>query len=512
MSQFRERSLLPPHLRERWRAGVRLSLTQKVALLSLVPMVLIGLILTRVIATQIDARSLENATQSARLIANLGIQPRLTPSELRNGLSAHEIRDLDQQLRRRSTTESLVRLKIWNSAHVVVFSDKHSLIGRAFAISDDLRDALAGRPHGADVVMPRRGTETAGEVGLGKLVEVYVPLRFAAAGRPVGAFEIYLSYRPIAATIARDERMVAIVVGVGLALLWASLFLVVARASRRLRRQARENYALARYDRLTGLPNRTLFRERIAAMLARQASRPGTLAVLVIDLDGFKQINNTLGNEIGDEVLRETGRRLQCVLGDDPLVARLGGDEYAVLCRRAAGVKGALRTAAEVQERLEAPVRVGHVALNVEASVGIAVLEDRARPRPPAATCRRRARACPVATESHRGLLPRARQLRCNAPVAARRGSRRARARRVRAALSAADRPRQRPRHRRRGARAVAPPDARPADADDVHPARRADGAGGSDHAEADRLGARAGGALAPSRPRSRHRRQPLCA
>jgi diguanylate cyclase (GGDEF)-like protein len=378
MSQFRERSLLPLRLRVRWPAGVRISLTQKVALLSLVPMVLIGLILTRVIATRIEAHSLENATQAARLIANLGIQPHLTPSELRNGLSADEIKDLDKQLRQRSTAESLVRIKIWNSGHVVVFSDKHSLIGHSFAISDDLRDALAGRPHGADVVAPQRGTETASEVGLGKLVEVYVPLRFSAAGRPVGAFEIYLSYRPIAATIARDDRMVAIVVGVGLALLWASLFPVVARASRRLRRQSRENYALAHYDQLTGLPNRTLFREHIAAMLARQAARPGTLAVLMIDLDGFKQINNTLGNDIGDEVLRETGRRLQCVLGDDPLVARLGGDEYAVLCRRAAGAKGALRTAAEIQGGLEAPVRVGDVALNVEASVGIAVLEDRA--------------------------------------------------------------------------------------------------------------------------------------
>ena len=101
------------------------------------------------------------------------------------------------------------------------------------------------------------------------------------------------------------------------------------------------------------------------------------LAVLMIDLDGFKQINNTLGNDIGDQVLCEVGRRLECVLGDDPLVARLGGDEYAVLCRRAAGVKGALRTAAELQDGLEAPVRAGDVALNVEASVGIAVLEDR---------------------------------------------------------------------------------------------------------------------------------------
>ncbi|HEV2975761.1 MAG TPA: bifunctional diguanylate cyclase/phosphodiesterase [Solirubrobacteraceae bacterium] len=356
----------------------RISLTQKVALLSLVPMVLLGLILTRVIQTQLDSQAIANATQSARLIANIGIQPRLTPRELRNGLSSKSIADLDKQLDERSTSDHLARIKIWNEAHTVVYSDEHSAIGRRFPEEDDLQRALEGHPDDAQIITPRAGTETGSEVGLGELLEVYVPLRFLATGtRPVGAFEIYLSYAPIAASIARDDRMVAIVVGVGLALLWASLFFVVGRASRRLRRQSRENYVLARYDQLTGLPNRTLFRERVDATLARNDERPDAIAVLMIDLDGFKQINNTLGNGTGDEVLRETARRLQELFGDGALVARLGGDEYAVLCPRAEGVAGALATAAEIQERLEPPVRANHAALNVEASVGIAVVEHR---------------------------------------------------------------------------------------------------------------------------------------
>jgi diguanylate cyclase (GGDEF)-like protein len=376
MSSPRDRRRLLAVLRERLPTGGRLSLTQKVGLLSLVPMVLLGVILTRVIQTQVDAQSITNATQSARLIANVGIRPRLSPQELRDGLSVQAIADLDRQLGERSSSGDLARLKIWNAAYTVVYSDDHSVIGRAFPAADDLRRALAGHPHDAEIITPRAGTETASEVGLGELLEVYVPLRFTATGpRPVGAFEIYLRYAPIAASIARDDRMVAIVVGVGLALLWASLFWVVARASRRLSRQSRENYVLARYDQLTGLPNRTLFRERVAAALARRGGRAETVAVLMIDLDGFKQINNTLGNETGDGVLHETGRRLQRLLGDGALVARLGGDEYAVLCPRAEGVTGALATAAEIQESLESPVRVDHVALNVEASIGIAVVE-----------------------------------------------------------------------------------------------------------------------------------------
>ena len=85
-----------------------------------------------------------------------------------------------------------------------------------------------------------------------------MPLRFTAAGRPAGAFEIYLSYRPVAAAVARDKRMIALLLAIGLALLWAVLYRIVARASRRLRRQAAENYGLARHDPLTGLPNRTM--------------------------------------------------------------------------------------------------------------------------------------------------------------------------------------------------------------------------------------------------------------
>ncbi|HEV7529942.1 MAG TPA: EAL domain-containing protein [Solirubrobacteraceae bacterium] len=354
----------------------RLSLTQRVALMSLVPMVVLGLVLTRVIEHQVEAHSVADASQSARLIANIGIQPRLSPHELRAGLTAAEIRELDRQLRARSTTENLARIKIWNAAHVVVYSDDHRLIGHSFSAAHDLDDALAGRSNNADVITPRPGSETASEVGLGQLVEVYVPLRFAASGRPAGAFEIYLSYGPIAAAIAHDKRLIVLVVAIGLAVLWAILFRIVAQASRRLRRQSRQNYTLARYDPLTGLPNRTLFRERVDTALHGAGARRDAVAVLLIDLDGFTEINGTLGNPTGDAVLCATAQRLRAQLGKDTLVARIGGDEYAILCPRADGVSGALITAENIQTAMEAPLIVGGIALNVDASIGLAVLDD----------------------------------------------------------------------------------------------------------------------------------------
>ncbi len=351
----------------------RLTLTQRVALTSLVPMVVLGFVLTSVLEHQVETHSVADAGQSARLIASIGIQPRLTPGEVRNGLTAQQIKGLDEQLRARSATENLARIKIWNAAHTVIYSDDHSLIGESFHEEADLNEALEGHASTGEVLAPKRNSETASEVGLGELVEVYVPLRFAAAGPPAGAFEIYLSYKPIAAAISHDKRIIVLVVAVGLALLWAVLFRIVATASKRLRRQAHENDVLARYDPLTGLPNRTLFRERVEQELRRAGQRRRDIAVLLIDLDGFAEINNTLGSSTGDEVLCEAGRRFQARLGEGTLVARIGGDEYAILCPHAEGVSGALRTAASLQAGMAAPIVVDDLALNVEASIGLAV-------------------------------------------------------------------------------------------------------------------------------------------
>jgi len=216
-----------------------LTLTRQVALLSLVPIVALGLILARVLQEQIVERSLADADQSAQLIARIGIQPRLTPHDLRYGMSAAGVRALDEQLRTRSVTRDLARIKIWNTHDKVIYSDDHKLIGRTLPPDDDLLDALAGRPHPAALVTPSEDSETASEVGLGELVEVYVPMRFGGSTQPAGVFEIYLSYEPVAAAVAREERMIAALIAVGLALLWAILYRIVARASRRLRAPSR---------------------------------------------------------------------------------------------------------------------------------------------------------------------------------------------------------------------------------------------------------------------------------
>ena len=366
-------------LLRRARSAIRrLSLTRQVALLSLLPMLALGLILARVLQTQIVDRALSDATRSARIIAAVGVQPKLTPQNLAHGLAPGEVAALDRELSAPAVGRDLARIKVWNARDTVVYSEDHSLIGRMLAPSDDLEAALRGHPQKAQLVDPSTGSETASEVGLGELIEVYVPLRFgAAAGPPDGAFEIYLSYRPVAAAVARDKRTIALLVAIGLALLWAILYRIVARASRRLRRQSEENYELARHDQLTGLPNRTLFTEEVARAVGRARKSGDAVAVLLIDLERFSAINNTLGDASGDAVLREVARRLRDNF-PGTLAARVGGDEYGLLLARGASTAAARTLAERVLAGLESPVQLKTVTLDVEASIGLAVLGEHA--------------------------------------------------------------------------------------------------------------------------------------
>jgi diguanylate cyclase (GGDEF)-like protein/PAS domain S-box-containing protein len=144
-------------------------------------------------------------------------------------------------------------------------------------------------------------------------------------------------------------------------------------AEQALVRQAELNRHQALHDSLTSLPNRVLFRERIEQALLRAAREQDQVAVLLMDLDRFKEVNDALGHHAGDALLIEVGKRLPDVLRASDTVARLGGDEFGMLLLGAGGAESIVPLVERIHRALEEPVVVSDLPLEIEASIGIAI-------------------------------------------------------------------------------------------------------------------------------------------
>ncbi len=136
----------------------------------------------------------------------------------------------------------------------------------------------------------------------------------------------------------------------------------------------KEHQAL--HDPLTGLPNRTLFRAHIAEAISTARYRSTVAALLLLDLDGFKAVNDTLGHQAGDRLLQELGPRLRTVVREGDVVSRLGGDEFAIWLSEVDTEASTLRVAGEILEVLRAPVMLDGSELRVDASLGIALYPE----------------------------------------------------------------------------------------------------------------------------------------
>src|SRR5829696_4277192 len=130
------------------------------------------------------------------------------------------------------------------------------------------------------------------------------------------------------------------------------------------------------HDPVTGLANRALFAERVRHAIARSRREQNRIAVVFLDLDDFKTINDSLGHAAGDQVLAEVAKRLATSVRASDTAARFGGDEFALLLEDIDGVDEAADTAERVLECLAVPMRVGHKELSLRCSIGISVVSE----------------------------------------------------------------------------------------------------------------------------------------
>ncbi|WP_235523058.1 bifunctional diguanylate cyclase/phosphodiesterase [Cellulomonas sp. Root485] len=283
--------------------------------------------------------------------------------------------------------DRLVELRLWALDGSLIYSSADQT-ETGFPDGDRLDLVTTGGEPSARVITDVRGADAGDEGGTERpVLDVYVPVQAGDVVDPdparedsdvIGAAEVMLDHTAAGAALADAVRTLALVVAIGLLALWMVLFRTVWTASRRLQATALENARLALLDSLTGLPNRRMLAERMRRTILEAEETGSRVGLMLLDIDRFKDINDSLGHDRGDELLEQVAERLRGALRDDDVVARLGGDEFAILLPDVRSVANAERLARRVRGLFVPPFMLGELPLHVDTSVGVACLPDHA--------------------------------------------------------------------------------------------------------------------------------------
>ena len=325
--------------------------------LAVVAVVVSGLALAgvQVVHQQIAQRAVDSATVGARTVQVLVVSREITVQDILLLLDSNKREAMDADVALLQGEGAILGLRIWSLVDGrLVYSDaahRRSPQPREAAIAA----VRAGKPY-ADDEHEKRAE-----------VAVYLPYDANGDGQAEAAIEVLIPRTRIDGSVARASRWLYGVAGGGLLALFVILFMI-------RRHQNRADHT-ATHDGLTGLGNRVLLHRRARGLLGR-AGPEAPAALLLIDLDGFKGVNDTLGHHAGDELLAVVARRLESVTQGRGLPIRLGGDEFAVLAGGLAGGlaghEDGLALAREVQAALREPMQVTGVPVEIDASIGVA--------------------------------------------------------------------------------------------------------------------------------------------
>ena len=235
--------------------------------------------------------------------------------------------------------------------------------GLAFAIYDDATPSAAA-------LMYRNRAVAAGAMGADEPMVV--------AGRPWTLNLVALD--EFETRLGRNASSIIAVTGGGLSLLMALLawFMINGRAHALLlaAEMTEELRHMAQHDSLTGLPNRALFSDRVDSQIAYAKRHGGRFAMIFLDLDKFKPVNDNYGHGVGDLLLQQVAKRLLDSIRASDTVGRIGGDEFVLLVGELASTDAALALAEKIRQEVRQPYLVEGHELNVSCSLGVAIYPD----------------------------------------------------------------------------------------------------------------------------------------
>ena len=308
------------------------------------------------------------ATSEARVISSSVLRGSLLASDFARAVPERRRSTLDQLFEQHVLAEGVLLVNLYDQNGTVTYSTDHRLVGTRVPSTGHIREALAGTIRG-DVTSLRPG---AADKPRTKALRTYAPV---AVPGGTGVVAIFQDYGPIARAAEATFVPVAAIFEVVLLLLFLALVPILRRVTQRIRRQMEEIERRALYDELTGLPNRTLFGDRIEQAIAAAGQDPHSAAVMLLDVDGFREVNDALGHETGDRLLQEVASRLGETVRSSETLARLGGDEFGILLSPGSD-EDATALAARIHGVLESPFSLSGFPLEIAVSVGIAAYPE----------------------------------------------------------------------------------------------------------------------------------------
>jgi diguanylate cyclase (GGDEF)-like protein len=295
-----------------------------------------------------------------------------------------EIAALRADVLRQMKGLSVVKVKVYDLNGVTVFSTDPKQIGEDKRSNSGFQSARAGAT-ASEVTFRDQFDAFEGVIVDRNLVSSYVPVRRDDTAPVEAVMEVYSDVSALVAQLERTQWQVAGAVLGSFSLLYFFLYLIVRRADRIIReRDEQQSLATqeklryqAYHDALTGLPNRNRFAERLEEAILGARRTGTTFAVLFVDLDHFKYINDSLGHHIGDLLLQAVGERLKRGLRASDIVARIGGDEFIMLLGEVGRIEFAARVAEKLRDSVANPSYPieGH-ELRVTPSIGISIFPD----------------------------------------------------------------------------------------------------------------------------------------
>jgi diguanylate cyclase (GGDEF)-like protein len=283
---------------------------------------------------------------------------------------------------------SVVKVKIYDLHGLTIFSTDERQIGEDKSDDDGVQAAIAGKVV-SEIAFENHFDSFEKVINDRNLISSYIPIRADDSLPPEAVFEVYSDVTDYVSELNQTSwEIVGVVLG-SLSLLYGFLYAIVRRADFTLRTQAqavnRGHQAMlahqALHDPLTGLPNRESLSQQLTQLLATLHGSDRKCAVLCLGLDGFKEINDSLGHQMGDAVLIKVGKRLKAAFGEGHITARMGGDEFVITLTGASLEVERLVLAIERAQTAISGRAIeadGH-ELSISASVGVAIYPDDGR-------------------------------------------------------------------------------------------------------------------------------------